>query len=122
MKKIIAVIMAVALLSGCWLIDRFTPTENKEFEEYVLENNEDTQSSENDDSKDKEEKVEKTAEEIKEDYIDEFMSKMTLEEKVGQMFMVAWRKDSNDNGITAVNDLISKDIENIKTGGVILVG
>lgn len=122
MKKIIAVLMAVALLSGCGLIDRFTPTENKEFEEYVLENNEDTQNLENNDNKDKEEQVEKTAEEIKEDYIDEFMSKMTLEEKVGQMFMVAWRKDSNDNGITAVNDLISKDIENIKPGGVILFG
>ncbi|MBO8434041.1 MAG: glycoside hydrolase family 3 [Tyzzerella sp.] len=103
MKRLITILLTLFILSGC---------SNVKSDDYT--------------SKDLDIKgetiIEKTPEEIREDYINEFMSDMTLEEKAGQMIMVAFRSDSNGNPVTAVNDEIVEAIQYIKPGGVILFG
>lgn len=63
---------------------------------------------------------EKTPEEIKEEYITNMIDGMTLEEKAGQLLMVAWRKDADGNNITEINEGIISDISNYKPGGATL--
>jgi len=51
--------------------------------------------------------------------LDHLISKMTLEEKVGQMLMVSFRK-WQDQDVTEINSEIAKTIEKYHLGGVIL--
>ena len=52
--------------------------------------------------------------------IEEIIAGMSLEQKVGQMFFVAFRRDSAGAGITAVNQGVADIINNYHVGGVIL--
>lgn len=52
--------------------------------------------------------------------IEQIISDMTLEEKIGQLFMVAYRKDANGQDILVVSEDISAQIEQYNLGGVIL--
>lgn len=47
------------------------------------------------------------------------LDKMSLEEKIGQMFMVAYRQDANGN-IISLNDGVKESMEKYRPGGVIL--
>ena len=48
--------------------------------------------------------VEKTAEELKDDTISEAIEHMTVEEKVGQMIMMDFRKNPDDSGMTVLSE------------------
>ena len=64
--------------------------------------------------------VEKTAEELKEDAVAEKMEHMTVEEKVGQMLMMDFRKNPDDSGMTALSEDVAQKIADYHLGGVIL--
>ena len=64
--------------------------------------------------------VEKTAEELKEDAVAEKMEHMTVEEKVGQMLMMDFRKNPDDSGMTVLSEDVAKKIADYHLGGVIL--
>lgn len=53
-------------------------------------------------------------------YINKLIDSMALEEKIAQLFMLDFRKDSEGNSITVVNDTIREFMKNHKIGGVIL--
>lgn len=55
-----------------------------------------------------------------ESLVQEQMDQMTLEEKVGQLFMVAIRKDTGGNKITQINDEVKELIQTYHVGGIIL--
>ena len=61
---------------------------------------------------------EKTEEEKVQDYV----SSLTLEEKIGQMIMVAYRRDTNGNPVHTINEDIKQSIHALHPGGVILFG
>lgn len=48
------------------------------------------------------------------------LDQMSLDEKIGQMFMVAYRTDSGGNPVLYGNERISADIENYHIGGFVL--
>ena len=112
MKKFIAFIIITIFLSGCSYIDNITQQKENNFEEYTL----------GEDEVNTNDNTEKISNEIKSEYISKLIADMTIEEKVGQMFMLAWRKDDKGNNITSINDDIISDINYIKPGGVILFG
>ena len=112
MKKFIAFIIITIFLSGCSYIDNITQQKENNFEEYTL----------GEDEVNTNDNTEKTSNELKSEYISKLIADMTIEEKVGQMFMLAWRKDDKGNNITSINDDIISDINYIKPGGVILLG
>ncbi len=56
----------------------------------------------------------------KPDKIKEIINSMTLEEKVGQLFIVAFRKDKNNSPIIEINEDIKKQIRKFHLGGIIL--
>lgn len=58
----------------------------------------------------------------KEEFIQEYIKKMTLEEKIGQLFMLAIREDSNGNPILNTNEYVIDIIDKYKPGGFILFG
>ncbi len=60
--------------------------------------------------------------EKKEDYISETIKNLTIEEKIGQLFMVAFRKDENMKPITELTPFVQQSIEKYKIGGIILFG
>lgn len=62
-----------------------------------------------------------TPEEIKEQIILNKISEMSIEEKVGQLFMVEFRQDENGD-ITSINEDITEKIQKYHLGGVILFG
>ncbi len=64
--------------------------------------------------------VEKTAEELKEDAVAEKMEHMTVEEKVGQMLMMDFRKNPDDSGMTALSEDVAQKIADYHLGGIIL--
>lgn len=55
-----------------------------------------------------------------EDKVDAYVENMTLEEKIGQLFMVAFRQDEEGVAITGVNEKIQADLISYPVGGVIL--
>lgn len=59
-------------------------------------------------------------EEITEQKIDAMIKNMTLEQKIGQMFFCAFRKDNNGGDIVEINEDIKKIIRGCNIGGVIL--
>lgn len=54
------------------------------------------------------------------DVIAEIMQKMTLEEKIGQLFMPSFQLDSEGKPVKAVNQEIREQLEQFPVGGVIL--
>lgn len=54
------------------------------------------------------------------DTIELMLSGMTIEQKIGQMFICAFRKDEKGNGIVQLNDKTKKIIQDYGIGGVIL--
>ena len=59
-------------------------------------------------------------EELTQQKIEESIKKMTLEQKVGQMFFCAFRRDNDNNGIIKIDDDIKKTIRDYNIGGVVL--
>lgn len=55
-----------------------------------------------------------------EEKIEGLIANMTLEQKVGQMFFCAFRKDNSGNEIVEINDDIKKIIKDCGIGGVVL--
>lgn len=55
----------------------------------------------------------------RDNFIDVLMEKMTLEEKVGQVFMPAFRYDINHQPILAINEELRSAIEKYHLGGMI---
>lgn len=56
------------------------------------------------------------------DDISKQISTMSLEEKIGQMMIITFRKDASDKNVTAIGDNEKKVLEDIKPGGIILFG
>ncbi|MFI3226316.1 MAG: glycoside hydrolase family 3 N-terminal domain-containing protein [Clostridia bacterium] len=54
------------------------------------------------------------------DLVQEMLNNMSLDEKIGQLFMPAFRKDLNGQEILQVNDEITEKIAQYHIGGVIL--
>lgn len=57
---------------------------------------------------------------IRKEKIDSIIEDMTIDEKVGQLIMAAYRTDDTGVPITQMNDYIKNDIENYNLGGVII--
>lgn len=55
-----------------------------------------------------------------EEQLDTYLAKMTIEEKIGQLFMIAIRKDRNDLPLTEMSKEIEETISNYHVGGIIL--
>ncbi|MGL4738827.1 MAG: glycoside hydrolase family 3 protein, partial [Cellulosilyticaceae bacterium] len=68
----------------------------------------------------KQEKNEKSKEVKERDPIDDYMMKMTLEEKVGQLFMIAVRRDQEGKAITEMTPEVKRLLEEIPVGGIVL--
>lgn len=64
--------------------------------------------------------VEKTADELTEDAVAEKIEHMTVEEKVGQMLMMDFRKNPDDSGMTVLSGDVAQKIADYHLGGVIL--
>ena len=62
----------------------------------------------------------KTAGEIKAEAIQDKMDTMTLEEKVGQLFMVDFRNNEDGSGMTVLSESAEEKIKQYHVGGVIL--
>lgn len=61
-------------------------------------------------------------EELKQVFLEDYISAMPLEEQVGQLFMVAYRRDEGNQPVLGVNDSIRQDLEQYYFGGIILFG
>jgi len=55
-----------------------------------------------------------------EEATNEYLEKMTLEQKVGQLFMYAFRKNSDNTDIIEVNEYVRDSVSRFNLGGVIL--
>jgi beta-N-acetylhexosaminidase len=60
------------------------------------------------------------SEEIQLSPAEEILRHMTLKEKVGQLFITAYRKNEDGSGITGLNDESAKAIKDYHIGGVVL--
>ncbi|SNS99375.1 beta-N-acetylhexosaminidase [Anaerovirgula multivorans] len=108
MKRCLTILLILSLyiLAGCnSLTDENVKPEDQKRDEAVYP----------------EEKEEEIYDEIIERdlYIDELMEKMTLQQKVGQVFMPAFRYDKNQLPILVLNDEIRFAIEEYHLGGII---
>ncbi len=59
---------------------------------------------------------------IKEDFLNQKIANMTVEQKVGQLFFCAFRRDDRNIPITVWNENVEKTIQQYHIGGVVLVG
>ncbi|WMI80703.1 glycoside hydrolase family 3 protein [Anaerotignum sp. MB30-C6] len=64
--------------------------------------------------------VVKTAEEIRQDTIQETIDSMGVEEKLGQLLMADFRNNADGSGMTALRKDVAEKIESYHLGGVIL--
>lgn len=64
--------------------------------------------------------VVKTAEEMKQEAIQEKMDAMSLEEEIGQLFMVDFRNNEDGSGMTVLSQSAAEKIKKYHVGGVIL--
>lgn len=106
MRKILALIIGSIYLVGCSGVKMEAPV-TPEISIHVKQ------------EKAEENMSQPLPEEMK-DPIGDYMEKMTLEEKVGQLFMIAIRKDKEGLPITTMCEEISMLIDAIPVGGVIL--
>lgn len=63
-----------------------------------------------------------TPEEKKELFLSEKINAMTTEEKIGQLFFLAYRKDENGQPILQMNPKVEKELKQYQPGGIILFG
>ncbi|NDO46190.1 beta-N-acetylhexosaminidase [Clostridium sp. MD294] len=66
--------------------------------------------------------TEQDIKDIKEDFLNQKIADMTLEQKVGQLFFCAFRRDDKNIPITVWNEDIEKTIQQYHIGGVVLFG
>ena len=59
---------------------------------------------------------------IKEDFLNQKIANMTVEQKVGQLFFCAFRRDDKNIPITVWNENVEKTIQQYHIGGVVLFG
>ncbi len=59
---------------------------------------------------------------IKEDFLNQKIANMTVEQKVGQLFFCAFRRDDRNIPITVWNENVEKTIQQYHIGGVVLFG
>ncbi len=64
--------------------------------------------------------ISQTEKPIPVDPVEEMLSKMTLEEKVGQMFFIACRRDADGNPVITADDAVSGLIARYHPGGFVL--
>ena len=50
------------------------------------------------------------------------LSQMTLEQKVGQLFFLCYRKDADGNNLLKLDEASQKQIQQIQPGGIVLFG
>ena len=62
----------------------------------------------------------KTPEQIKAETIDQILADMTIEEKVGQLLMMDFRKNADDTDMTVLSEDAAQQIADYHLGGVIL--
>lgn len=62
----------------------------------------------------------KTPEQIKAETIDQILMDMTIEEKVGQLLMMDFRKNADDTDMTVLSEEAAQQIADYHLGGVIL--
>lgn len=60
--------------------------------------------------------------EQKEEFLNQKIANMTIEQKVGQLFFCAFRRDSNNVPITVWNEAIENTMQQYPIGGVVLFG
>lgn len=70
----------------------------------------------------KQQEIQKTPEQIEEEAISTVLSSLSLEQKIGQMFMVCYRQDKNGNNILEMNEEMVSDLKKYQFGGIILFG
>ena len=70
----------------------------------------------------KEVKKVQSAAEQKDEFLEQKIASMTLEQKVGQLFFCAFRRDSNNVPITVWNETIENTMQQYPIGGVVLFG
>ena len=63
-----------------------------------------------------------TEQDVKEDFLNQKIADMTVEQKVGQLFFCAFRRDDKNIPITVWNENIEKTIQQYHVGGVVLFG
>lgn len=63
-----------------------------------------------------------TKQDVKEDFLNQKIADMTIEQKVGQLFFCAFRRDDKNIPITVWNENIEKTIQQYHVGGVVLFG
>jgi len=59
---------------------------------------------------------------VKEDFLNQKIADMTVEQKVGQLFFCAFRRDDKNVPITVWNENIEKTIQQYHIGGIVLFG
>ena len=62
----------------------------------------------------------KMPEQIKAETIDQILADMTIEEKVGQLLMMDFRKNADDTDMTVLSEDAAQQIADYHLGGVIL--
>lgn len=110
MKSIAALLTVMILFgvsAGCSISDKGDVAQQTK-QEYQLQKSE--------------QKIQKTPEQIKEEEIDKLLTSFSLEQKIGQMFMVCYRQDKKGNSILEMNEEIISDLEKYQFGGIILFG
>lgn len=56
----------------------------------------------------------------KEEFLMNYINEMTIEEKIGQMFILEYRQDSSGNNVLEISDEIINDFNALNPGGIIL--
>lgn len=124
-RKVLLIGLCISLLSGCSL----HPLYEKKEASYVTNACKKESSAEASDSGEDESKLENqqgdlvmaAKEQMEEaEKIDNYLSTMSMEEKIGQLFIIAARKDKNGNPVTEMNEEVKKQIQDYHIGGIIL--
>ncbi|WP_105615970.1 glycoside hydrolase family 3 protein [Vallitalea okinawensis] len=125
MKKLILVVIIISLLSACQSVSE-TNLEVLEFEEDTTKHTDSEVSEFEWDETEISGEVEETDEKVfsKEELlkleVEELINGMSLEEKVGQMFMLAFRQDQLGQPLTLITEEVLHTVLNYYIGGVIL--
>lgn len=117
--------IVIALIIGFYLIFSAIGkgTNTDEGDKKITDNSQDTKKSESENTNNNEkESIPMTeleeAKEVKVDFVEEKLKNMTLQEKLGQMFMVDFRKDAKGQNILKINQNIKDVLSEYHIGGV----
>ena len=121
MKKYIGILIVLIALVGCSSLGNTTPKETNEgMKVQVEEDVKQEIDAEHGQGEVKQTEQEQNDEAIQEDKIESYMQQMTIEEKIGQLFMIAVRKDSSGTPITSMNEEVRTLLNTYPIGGIIL--